>query len=243
MESIRGGRIALIFQEPSLALHPAIRVGQQIANVVAAHQAVQGREASERAQQVLAAVFPTETRRIADSYPHQLSGGQRARVLIAQAISCQPSLIVTDEPTASLDPETQLEILSLFRRLRRELRLSLIWITHNPALLMDFADRVMILYAGRVVEVGSTESVLCSPRHPYTRALLRCLPPGWDEGLASHQAQLPVISGEAPTLDFSMRGCRFEPRCAERMDVCTSREPEMVRLSEAHHVSCFKHSG
>jgi oligopeptide/dipeptide ABC transporter ATP-binding protein len=243
MERIRGGRMALIFQEPSLALHPAIRVGRQIADVIAAHQPPQGREGRERAQQVLAAVFPTETARIANSYPHQLSGGQRARVLIAQAISCEPSLIVGDEPTASLDPETQLEILSLFRRLQRELQLSLIWITHNPALLVDFADRVLILYAGRVAEAGPVERVLSSPQHPYTRALLRCLPPRWDEGFASHKAQLPVIAGEAPTLNFSTRGCRFEPRCAERMDVCTSREPEMVPLSEAHHVSCFKHSG
>ena len=154
LEKIRGDRIALIFQEPSLALHPAIRVLQQIGNVIAAHKSFGRRAVREHARQILAAVFPTETERIANSYPHQLSGGQKARVLIAQAISCGPSLIVADEPTASLDPETQQEILALFRALRQKFNLSVIWITHNPLLLEGFADRVLVLYAGRVVETG-----------------------------------------------------------------------------------------
>src|SRR6266853_5244959 len=176
LEKIRGDRPALIFQEPSLALHPAIRVAEQIADVIAAHKSFARRAVREHAQQILAAVFPSEVKRIGNSYPHQLSGGQRARVLIAQAISCGPSLIVADEPTASLDPETQQEILALFRTLRQKFNLSVIWITHNPLLLEGFADRVLVLYAGRVVETGPASSVLSSPRHPYTQALLRCLP-------------------------------------------------------------------
>jgi len=245
LEKIRGGRLALIFQEPSLALHPAIRVADQIGDVIAAHKSFARRAVREQARQILAAVFPTEAERIADSYPHQLSGGQRARVLIAQAISCGPSLIVADEPTAALDPETQQEILTLFRALRQKFNLSMIWITHNPLLLEGFADRVLILYAGRVVEKGTTSSVLSSPRHPYTQALLRCLPPRIEEGVASHKEYLPAIPGESIVSAAASEGCRclFEPRCAERMVVCTEREPEMVQLSSTHGASCFKHAG
>jgi oligopeptide/dipeptide ABC transporter ATP-binding protein len=243
LERIRGDRIALIFQEPSLALHPAIRVERQIEDVIAAHKALDWAAVRAKARQILAAVFPSELERIANSYPHQLSGGQRARALIAQAIACGPSLIVADEPTASLDPGTQEETLSLFRTLRQQLNLSLLWITHNPALLSGFADRVMVLYAGRVVEVGPAERVLHSPQHPYTQALLRCLPPGLDAGPASRKEKLAVISGEAPALGFHAEGCccPFEPRCGDRMDVCTKGEPEMVQLSGAHEASCFKH--
>jgi len=243
LEKIRGGRLALIFQEPSLALHPAIRVAEQIGDVIAAHKSFGRGAVREQARQILAAVFPNDAERIADSYPHQLSGGQRARVLIAQAISCGPSLIVADEPTASLDPETQQEILALFRTLRQKFNLSVIWITHNPLLLEGFAERVLVLYAGRVIETGPAGSVLSSPRHPYTQALLRCLPSRIEEGSASHKESLPAIPGEALVSVAASEGCRcvFEPRCTERMLICTEREPEMVQLSSTHGASCFKH--
>lgn len=243
LQRIRGGRLALIFQEPSRALHPAFRVRNQISDVIAAHQPTDRGALRERVQQVLSAVFSKQAERIADSFPHQLSGGQRARVLIAQAISCRPSLIVADEPTASLDPETQMEILALFRALRQEFQLSLIWITHNPALLAGFADRVLVMYAGRVVEIGPADSVLQSPHHPYTQALLRCLPPSLNAGFVRHKQTLPVIPGEAPGSVFGTGGCRcaFEPRCAERMTVCTQREPEMVQLGGSHGSLCLKH--
>jgi oligopeptide/dipeptide ABC transporter ATP-binding protein len=243
LEKTRGDRLAVIFQEPSLALHPAIRVKDQIGDVIAAHRSFGRRTVREQARQILEAVFPTEADRIADSYPHQLSGGQRARVLIAQAISCGPSLIVADEPTASLDPETQREILALFRVLRQKSNLSMIWITHNPLLLDGFADRVLVLYAGRVVETGPASSVLSSPRHPYTQALLRCLPSAIEDGLANHKEYLRAIPGEAIVSVAASEGCRclFEPRCIERMSICTEREPEMIQLSGKHGASCFKH--
>ena len=243
LEKTRGDRLALIFQEPSLALHPAIRIADQIGDVIAAHKSFSRRAVREHARQILAAVFPTEVERIANSYPHQLSGGQRARVLIAQAISCGPSLIVADEPTASLDPETQREILSLFRDLRQKFNLSMIWITHNPLLLDGFADRVLVLYAGRVAEAGPAGDVLLSPRHPYTQALLRCLPPGAQDGFRNHKEYLPVIPGDAlaPVAASQRCHCQFEPRCIERMVICAEREPEMVQLSNSHAASCFKH--
>src|SRR5882762_6304543 len=177
LETFRGKRIALINQEPSVALHPTMRIGDQVGEVLAAHEYLSKRARRERIQQALSAVFPAETERISFSYPHQLSGGQRQRVLIAQAIACGPSLVVADEPTASLDPTTQREVLSVFQGLRQKFGLAIILITHNPSLLVGLADRVLILYAGRVAEIGPTESVLLTPMHPYTGALLRCLPP------------------------------------------------------------------
>ncbi len=241
LESIRGARIALIFQEPSLALHPTIRIGEQISDVLAAHESLSRRGLRQKTLQLLEEVFPADQARIADSNLHQLSGGQQQRVLIAQAIACGPSLIVADEPTASLDPTTQQDILALFRVLRQTYKLSLILITHNPALLAGLADRVLVLYAGKVAEIGPTEEVLTSPQHPYTRALLQSMPGRTDGQAAGRKSKLPVIPGDAPSLGALANGCRFESRCADRMDMCTQREPAAVTVSEAHAVSCFKY--
>jgi oligopeptide transport system ATP-binding protein len=243
LERVRGARIALIFQEPSLALHPTIRIAEQVSDVLAAHEPASREALHQKTLQLLGKVFPTDAARIADSYPHQLSGGQQQRVLIVQAIACGPSLIVADEPTASLDPTTQREILRLFQRLREKFNLSLILITHNPALLAGLADRVLVLYAGKVAEIGPTEQVLTTPQHPYTLALLQSVPRGLDEPAKSRKSQLPVISGEPPNLATLANGCRFESRCPDRMDLCTQREPAAVTVSEAHAVSCFKHGG
>jgi oligopeptide/dipeptide ABC transporter ATP-binding protein len=243
LERIRGARIAPIFQEPSLALHPTIRIGEQVSDVLAAHGSLNRGALRQKTRQLLAEVFPVDLARISDSYPHQLSGGQQQRVLIAKAIACGPSLIVADEPTASLDPTTQLEILSLFRTLREKFNTSLILITHNPALLAGLADRVLVLYAGKVAEIGPTEKVLTSPQHPYTRALLQSMPGQHDEQGKGRKSKLPVIPGEAPNLAALANGCRFESRCADRMELCTQREPAAVVVREAHGVSCFKYGG
>jgi oligopeptide/dipeptide ABC transporter ATP-binding protein len=244
LESIRGRRIALINQEPSFALHPTMRVGDQVGEVLAAHEYPDKRARRERMRQVLAAVFPAETERMSSSYPHQLSGGQRQRALIAQAIACGPSMVVADEPTASLDPTTQREILSLFQNLRQKFGLAIILITHSPSLLVGLADRVLTLYAGRIAEIGPTESVLSSPLHPYTRALLRCVPPllhGADE--VNRKTKLPVISGDPPNPVLLPKGCQFEPRCTDRFETCRERDPAAVSLSDGHTVSCFKFGG
>jgi len=164
-------------------------------------------------------------------------------VLIAQAIACGPSLVIADEPTASLDPTTQQEILQLFRNLQQKLGLALILITHNPALLAGFADRTLILYAGRVAEVGPTAQLLASPRHPYTAALLRCLPSHFAEGQSARKTKLRVIPGDPPDLSLHAPGCQFEPRCTERMEVCKGNEPSATALSTLHDVSCFKFAG
>ncbi len=241
LQRIRGARIAVIFQEPSLALHPTIRIGEQIRDILAAHESLSRSALRQKTLRLLADVFPADTARIAESYSHQLSGGQQQRVLIAQAIACGPSLVVADEPTASLDPSTQQEILSLFRKLREKFHLSLLLITHNPAVLAGFADRILVMYAGKVAEIGPAEKVLASPQHPYTRALLQSMP-GRVEGHANqHKSKLAVIPGETPSLEVPAKGCRFEARCADRMELCTKREPVVVNLTESHAVSCFKY--
>jgi oligopeptide/dipeptide ABC transporter ATP-binding protein len=253
MQSVRGAGIALIFQEPSLALHPALRVRRQVADVIAAHQQISRSAVREKTRRILSVIFLEDAERIGDSYPHQLSGGQRARVLIAQAISCEPALIIADEPTAALDGETQRGMLDIFSRLRREFNLSLIWITHNPALLEGFADRVMVLYAGRIVEMGPAEQVLQAPQHPYTRALLRARPPELEvsrEGKSERKGLLRAIPGELPAGVLELAGCAFEARCEERLDVCGQREPVAVQVGgglrgdssaeEMHEAACFK---
>jgi peptide/nickel transport system ATP-binding protein len=243
LRKIRGGRIGIIFQEPSSSLHPAIQIGQQISDVLAAHETLDRRARKERTLEVLASVFPTDAGRIARSYPHQLSGGQRQRVLIAQAIACRPSLVIADEPTASLDPTTQQEILQLFRALQRKLGLAMIVVTHNPALLANLADRILILYAGRVAEIGPTATVLSSPRHPYTEALLRCLPTEVAEHQSARKTKLHAIAGDSPDLAVHTPGCLFEPRCTDRMEICKCSEPAAAAVSALHTVACFKFAG
>jgi peptide/nickel transport system ATP-binding protein len=243
LRRVRGGRIGSIFQEPLLALHPAIRVGEQVGDVFAAHQSTSRGAIRERSLQVLKTVFSKEAERIADSYPHQLSGGQRARALIAQALVCSPSLVIADEPTASLDPMTQQDVVSLFRSLREQYRASMLLITHNPILLAGLADRVLVLYGGKVVEIGPAEDVLYSPRHPYTRDLLRCVPPLSQDARTIGKSKLPVIREDSPSLVVSKQKCSFEGRCVDRMEVCTLREPTPFALTDAHKVSCFKYGG
>jgi oligopeptide/dipeptide ABC transporter ATP-binding protein len=239
LRRVRGSGISIIFQEPSLALHPTIRVGEQIAEVLRAHGTRSHRERGERVRELLTKVFTGEVERIFRSYPHELSGGQQQRVLIAQAIACEPAVVVADEPTASLDSTTQRDILETFRSLRDSLGIAFIFITHNPALLAGFADRVLVLYAGKVAELWPTRDVLLTPRHPYTQALLKCVP---GSGLArgGRKLLLPVIAGAPPSLSVLSHGCVFEPRCDERMELCPVREPAVAVVGTGHEVSCLK---
>jgi peptide/nickel transport system ATP-binding protein len=218
-------------------------VGRQVSDVLAAHENLDRLALQQKTSNLLASVFPADASRISHSYPHELSGGQRQRVLIAQVIACGPSLVIADEPTASLDPTTQQEIVQLFRALRQKLGLAMILITHNPALLAGLADRLLVLYAGRVAEIGPTSRVLSSPQHPYTAALLRCLPSHLADDEAQRKSQLNVIPGDAPDLSLQEAGCRFEPRCTERMEVCSLNEPAAVAPGELHEVCCFKFAG
>jgi oligopeptide/dipeptide ABC transporter ATP-binding protein len=239
LQAIRGKCISLIFQEPSLALHPTMRAGEQVCQVLAAHGSLSKRALREETRQVLSTVFPEDVERISESYPHQLSGGQRQRVLIAQAIACRPSLVIADEPTASLDPTTQIEILGVFRALREKLGLAMILITHNPAVLDGLADRVLVLYGGSVAELGLAAKVIALPRHPYTKALFATMPAIFEESGNNRKKKLTVIPGDSLSPSLPPTGCPFEPRCPERMQKCRNVSPELVKLNKAHAVSCF----
>jgi oligopeptide/dipeptide ABC transporter ATP-binding protein len=244
LESIRGSRIAMIDQEPSAVLHPTMRIRDQLGEILRRHERLPRRLRLERTRQILAELFPTESERIADSYPHELSGGQRQRVLIAQAIACRPSLIVADEPTVSLDATTEREILAVLLSLRQKFGLAILLITHSPALVAGVADRVLVLYAGRVVEVGPTASVLASPLHPYTGALLKCLPqPLGPTYGGKRKTKLPVITGDSPSLISLSHGCRFEPRCPDRFETCRQREPPALSVGNGRTVACFCFGG
>jgi len=243
LEKIRGARIAIVFQEASLALHPTLRVGEQVARVIGAHRSLDRRARLNKAREVLAEVFRDDVGRIFSSYPHQLSGGQRQRVLIAQAIACNPAILIADEPTASLDTTTQSEILSLFAELQRRHGMALMLITHNPAILARLADRILVLYAGRVVEEGPAEVLLRSPQHPYLRDLLRSMTDSPEAALLHHKINLPTITGVALDLSVNSPGCVFAPRCEDRMDECAQREPITVAVEENHAVACFKYGG
>jgi oligopeptide/dipeptide ABC transporter ATP-binding protein len=243
LEGIRGAKIAIVFQEASLALHPTMRVGEQVARVIGAHTPLDRRARLSKARNVLNEVFTSDIDRIFLSYPHQLSGGQRQRVLIAQAIACNPAILIADEPTASLDTTTGAEILSLFAELQRRHGMALILITHNPAILEQIADRILVLYAGRVVEEGAAKDLLRSPRHPYLRDLLRSMTGSPEAALLHHGMKLPTIAGAAPDLSMNSSGCLFAPRCEDRMDECNQREPQTIKLNDGRAVACFKYGG
>lgn len=240
LRRVRGSGVSIVFQEPSLALHPTICIGEQVGEVLRAHGASDKRDRGERAREVLARVFSRDAERMFSSYPHQLSGGQQQRALIAQAIACDPALVIADEPTASLDPTTQREVLTLFQSLRDRFGIAFVFITHNPALLAGFADRALVLYAGKVAELGPTQAVLFSPQHPYTQALLRCMPTVAGEGARRRKELLPVIAGAPPSLAVLSQGCVFEPRCEKRMDSCQVSEPMAALLDGGHEVACLR---
>jgi oligopeptide/dipeptide ABC transporter ATP-binding protein len=241
MEHLRGASLSLIFQDSGSALHPIRRVGAQIADVIAAHRPEwSGRRCREVAETTLNEVGLNGEGRFYSSYPHELSGGQRQRVVIAQAVACRPELLVADEPTSSLDSTVQAEILSLLNCLRRKRALSLIFISHNPAVLAEVADRIVVIYGGQVIEEGAAPSVLASPQHPFTRALLRCVPSG--RGRNAGSGRLSMIPGSPPDPAETPAGCVFAPRCSERMTICSAGMPAEVQ-SGACRVRCFKYGG
>jgi oligopeptide/dipeptide ABC transporter ATP-binding protein len=241
LREVRGARIAMVLQEPALALHPTKKIGQQVEEVLRAHTQIKREERRSRVQEALRAVFGDEADQMAGRYPHEMSGGQKQRAVIAQAIVCRPPVIVADECTAALDTVTQRGILELFRDLRKKLGMAMVFITHNPALLTGFADRVMVLYLGRVVEMGRTEDVLRSPRHPYTKLLLQCAPKLGDPG-AEPARRLPTIPAGDREISVIDAGCSFAPRCPQKMEICERQNPPVTLEGNAHEAACFLYS-
>jgi oligopeptide/dipeptide ABC transporter ATP-binding protein len=235
MRKVRGAEIALIFQEPSTALNPVFTIGDQIAEALLVHGKATKTEARVRAVELLEAVHMPNPGARVRAYPHQLSGGQRQRVLIAMALACRPSLIIADEPTTALDVTIQAQILDLLREMRSSLGLSLLLITHDLGVIAEIADRVAVMYAGRVVEHGPVRDVLRRPQHPYTRGLLAAMP-------GRSKARLQAIDGSVPSLEALPPGCAFHPRCPDRFGPCATAVPEDVTVGSAHGVRCHLHT-
>ncbi|HEX6463821.1 MAG TPA: ABC transporter ATP-binding protein [Vicinamibacterales bacterium] len=222
MQEVRGGEIALVFQEPMTALNPVFTIGNQIEETLAVHGIARGTEAGRRAVDLLRAVsIPEPDRRVRD-YPHQLSGGLRQRALIALALAGNPSLVIADEPTTALDATLQAQILQLLRDLQRRLGLALLLITHDLGVVAEMADRVAVMYAGRVVEEAAVRDLFNGPRHPYTRGLLASVPGG------PPGSRLPAIPGAVPAIGHLPPGCAFAPRCSRRFDPCDAAVPALV---------------
>lgn len=234
IRKVRGAEIALIFQEPSTALNPVFTIGDQIAEALLVHRKATKAEARTRAVELLEAVHVPDAAVRVRAYPHQLSGGQRQRVLIAMALACRPSLIIADEPTTALDVTIQAQILDLLREMRSSLGLSLLLITHDLGVIAEIADRVAVMYAGRIVEHGPVREVLRQPQHPYTRGLLASMP-------GRHKGRLRAIEGSVPSLEALPTGCAFHPRCPDRFGPCTGTVPEDVTVGSAHGVRCHLH--
>ena len=233
LSRLRGGKVAMVFQEPLLALDPVYTVGQQIVECIRTHAKVTKAEAQARALKALESVrIPSPERRLA-AYPHEMSGGMRQRAMIALALSAQPKILLADEPTTALDATVQIQVLILMRELQRELGLSIVFVTHDIGAAVEIADRVAVMYGGRIVEEGPIRTLMREARHPYTNALLKSRQHGMARG-----ERLETIGGAPPDLSALPPGCTFAPRCAHARPECLTDVPRAVSLGNGHRVSC-----
>ncbi len=239
MSKIRGNDISMIFQEPMTSLNPVQTVGRQISETIRIHQKLGKKEAQEKAIEMLRLVgIPSPEKRV-DAYPHEMSGGMRQRVMIAMALSCNPDLLIADEPTTALDVTIQAQILNLMNQLKKELGMSIILITHDLGVVAEMADKVLVMYAGKVVEYTDVKTLFNDPSHPYTRGLLDCIPK-LDED-PQEESLLPVIRGTVPSPGEMPAGCRFYDRCDEARPVCRQVDPPLTEKSPGHRVSCLQY--
>jgi peptide/nickel transport system ATP-binding protein len=238
MRGIRGNDISMIFQEPMTSLNPVMKIGKQISEVLKLHQNKSKEEARGIAIEMLTLVGIPRPEKIIDEYPHSLSGGMRQRVMIAMALACNPKLLIADEPTTALDVTIQAQILGLMRKLKTEFNASIILITHNLGVVAETCQRVIVMYAGKVVEEGSVFEIFEEAKHPYTQGLLRSIP-----SLDTKHQVLDSIPGSVPNPLNMPKGCRFAPRCIKAMDICKEKQPELTTLGEDRTVRCFLYEG
>ncbi len=239
LRKLRGRDLAMIFQEPMTSLNPVFTIGDQIAEAVALHLGGSRAEAMQRALEMLELVEIPAARQRINEYPHQLSGGMRQRVMIALALSCNPALLIADEPTTALDVTIQAQILSLLARLQRDIGMAVLFITHNLGVVAEIADRVVVMYAGRVVEEGDVQRLFKTPRHPYTRGLLACLPGrALAGGAQAGPRRLQAIPGQVASPLDRLPGCAFAPRCEIAVAQCTAAMPLLTDAGEGQRARC-----
>jgi oligopeptide/dipeptide ABC transporter ATP-binding protein len=234
MRKIRGGRIAMVFQNPTSSLNPVFTVGSQIGEVIKLHQNVQKQEVNEKVIDALGKVgIPSPSERMKD-YPHEYSGGMCQRAMMAMALSCNPKLLIADEPTTSLDVTIQAQILDLMRTLRKEFNASILLIGHDFGVMSELCDRIVVMYSGKVVESADLSTIFKDPKHPYTKALLESIPT-----INIQKERLHVIPGDVPELIRPPLGCRFHPRCERVMEECKTKDPPIIEVEKGHEVACL----
>lgn len=236
MSKIRGNKITMIFQEPMTSLNPVLTIGDQIMEGLILHQNLDKKAARERSIEMLKLVGFPRAEEIVDEYPHQLSGGMRQRAMIAMAMACNPQLLIADEPTTALDVTVQAQILDLMRDMKEKFGTSILMITHDLGVVAEMADRIVVMYAGRVVEEADVDTLFSEPGHPYTAGLIQSLP-----SLEEEQERLYSIRGNVPSPDALPSGCKFAPRCEKAWDLCHRKDPELVEISPGHRARCFLH--
>ena len=238
MRSIRGARISMIFQEPMTSLNPVYTIGHQISEMYEIHKRIGKKEAWERAVETLQQVQMPSPQKRAHEYPYQLSGGMRQRAMIAMAMACNPKILIADEPTTALDVTIQAQILDLMLKLKEDYGAAVLIITHDLGVVAEIAQRIVVMYAGQVVEEGTTRDIFEKPKHPYTRGLLRSVPK-LGERSRRGRTRLLEISGMVPSLYELPEGCNFNPRCRHAMDICRETPPELVDVEGIHKMRCY----
>lgn len=234
MRDIRGADISMIFQDPMTALNPTLRVGEQIAENIMQHENISKEKAKEKAFEMLELVGIPNPKERLKQYPHEFSGGMRQRIVIAMALVCNPEVLIADEPTTALDVTIQAQILELFKDIQQKTDVSIVLITHDLGVVAQVADRVAVMYAGKIVEIGTRRDIFYTPQHPYTKGLLRSVP-----RLDLYESELVPITGSPPDLFAPPSGCSFAPRCPYVMEVCDRMYPVSTKLKESHQVHCW----
>ena len=238
MRKIRGNRISMVFQEPMTSLNPVFTVGNQIQETFRLHQGLSKKDSLEKTVEMLKFVNIPTPEKCVERYPHELSGGMRQRVMIAMALACKPEILIADEPTTALDVTIQAQILDLMTKLKEELGMAIILITHNLGVIAEMVRRVLVMYAGKIVEEAKTKTLFENPRHPYTMGLLKSIPRLGDK-FRFGKIRLNEIPGVVPSLYDLPPGCKFSTRCPSVMDVCREHAPELKEIGEGHYCSCW----